>query len=79
MTLKIYIIPNIERITSLVKKSWRHMHLCLFHNATNNLKKDDTAVTVLKQEREKYHGEEIQLLYTTDYFDFVNVMMGDCV
>ncbi len=79
MTLKFYLIPNIEKFTSLIEQSCGNVLLCLSDNSLRNLKHDEEATKFLKQEADMCHGVEIHLTDTKDYFKFVNFMMGGCV
>ncbi len=79
MTLKIYLTPNIEKLTRLIENSHGNVLLRLSDNTLHSLKNDESAALFLKQEADKCHGVEIHLSDTKDYFKFVNFIMGGCV
>ena len=79
MKLKIYLTPNIEKLTSLVEQSYGNVLLRLPDNFLRDLKNDSEAAAFLKQEADRCHGVEIHLTDTKDYFKFINFMMGGCV
>ena len=79
MKLKIYLTPNIEKLTSLAQQSCGNVLLRLSDHSLRNLKNDSEAAAFLKQEADQCHGVEIHLTDTKDYFKFINFMMGGCV
>ena len=79
MTLKFYLTPDIEKFISLIEQSCGNVLLRLSDNSLRNLKDDEEATKLLKQEADRCHGVEIHLTDTKDYFKFVNFMMGGCV
>ncbi len=79
MILKFYLGPDTEKFTSLIEQSCRNVLLRLSDNSLRNLKDDQEATKFLKQEADRWHGVEIHLADTKDYFKFVNFMMGGCV
>lgn len=78
MTLKIFSIPNIEKLTNLIEKSCGNVFLRLSDNSLRNLKNDQAAAAFLQQEADNCHGVEIHLSDSADSFAFLSFVMGGC-
>lgn len=79
MTFKIYLKPDIERLSRLVEESRGNVLLRLADKSLHNLKNDESAAALLQREADNCNGVELKLLDIKDYPRFVSFMMGGCV
>ena len=73
-------IPNIEKLIEIIEQSCGDVLLHLPDNTVRDLKGENVALHVLKEEVSKGYGIELYLSESKDYFKFVYyTVMGDCL
>lgn len=78
LKVKMYQNPDVEKLTKLVEESKGTVLLCSADQSLHNLKSDQSAFRLMKEESEKNHQVEFQITDTGDYLRFIYFVMGDC-